>query len=129
MSNCICVFLEWLFPSTVFLHGGSIYLQICTENLTTLFLARLWKAVNIQSKKNADTFIYMWFMGFTVKDTIAGIVPMASLTILSSALRRGSSTLGLLTLKYSSTRKQQQQKGKPIQGYCLIECIENITFA
>lgn len=129
MSDRICDFLEWLFPSTVFSHGGSIYLQICTEDLATLFLARIWKAVNVQSKKNADTFIYMWFMGFTVKDTIAGIVPMASLTILSSVLRRGSSILGLRTLKYSSTRKQQQQKGKPTQGYCLIECIENVTLA
>lgn len=91
MSNSICDFLEWLFTSTVFSHGGSIYLQICTEDLMTLFLARMWKAVNVQSKKSADTFIYMWFMGFMVKDTIADIVPVASLTILSPALRRGGS--------------------------------------
>lgn len=30
---------------------------------------------NLQSKKNVYTFIYMWFIGFMVKDTTAVIAP------------------------------------------------------
>lgn len=46
---------------------------------------------NFQSKKNTYTFICMWFIGFMVKDTAAGIVPMSSFRIMSPALRRASS--------------------------------------
>ena len=131
MPNHICDCRELPFTSTVFGHGWRISLQMPSENGITLASSKdMENPFTLQSKKNAYTFIDMWFIGFWLKAQLLPLFPMSSFKIMSYELRSSDSILGLVTLKYKSFNRKKRRAGREsqlTQGCRLVGCIEDIN--
>lgn len=83
MSDHIGDFLELPFISIVFIHDGSIYFLVGSED--AVLSKDMEYPFNFQSKKDAHASMHMWFVGFMVKDPTAGIVSKSSFRIVFCA--------------------------------------------
>lgn len=83
MSNHFGDFLELSFISIVFIHHGSIYFLAGSND--AVLSKDMEYPFSSQSKENSHASVHMWFVGFMVKDSTAGIVSKSSLKIVFCA--------------------------------------------